>query len=307
MVKTLELETIVVDGGTQFRAATNDAKVAEYTQLFEESEAWPFSTPCEVFFDGLAYYLVDGFHRFFAAKRAGIKQIECNVRNGTLRDAIKFALGANAKHGLHRSNEDKRKAVSFALDDQEWRHLSSRMIADMCGVSHRFVENLRQDLTVHGAQSTGKRIGKDGREMVAKKSKPEDIWDVNEEIVATSPDEIWSDDEPEVKPSKPLPKTVMSQSPQELVASIHAAGESLLALIKEMDRLSDQVGGEWIDMQDVETRAKSLRKLIRGFAHWVDCPKCNGKGCDGCKRRGWLCVDRKQFLTNEMKVLLGVV
>lgn len=114
------------------------------------------------------------------------------------------------------------------------------------------------------------------------------------------------EDEPEVKPSKPLPKTVMSQSPQELVANIHAAGETLLALVKEMDRLSDQVGGEWIDMQDVETRAKSLRKLIRGFAHWVDCPKCKGKGCNDCKRIGWLSVERKQFLSQEMKDLLEV-
>ena len=124
---------------------------------------------------------------------------------------------------------------------------------------------------------------------------------------APEPD-VWEDveDEPEVKPSKPLPKTVMSQSPQELVASIHAAGETLLALVKEVNRLADQVGGEWIDCQEVETRAKSLRKLIRGFAHWVDCPKCNGKGCDACKRIGWLSFERKQFLSQEMKDLLGV-
>jgi hypothetical protein len=122
--------------------------------------------------------------------------------------------------------------------------------------------------------------------------------------------DVWEDvkdePEPEVKPSKPLPKTVMSQSPQELVASIHAAGETLLALVKEVNRLSDQVGGEWIDCQEVETRAKALRKLIRGFAHWVDCPKCNGKKCDECKRRGWLSVERKQYLSQEMKDLLEV-
>jgi hypothetical protein len=132
------------------------------------------------------------------------------------------------------------------------------------------------------------------------------------EVTATLPEpsqDVWEDveDEPEpIKPSKPLPKTVMSQSPQELVASIHAAGETLLALVKEVNRLSDQVGGEWIDCQEVETRAKALRKLIRGFAHWVDCPECKGKGCGSCKKRGWLCADRKQFLTQEQKDLLEV-
>jgi hypothetical protein len=132
------------------------------------------------------------------------------------------------------------------------------------------------------------------------------------EVTATTTEhqqDVWEDvdDEPEpIKPSKPLPKTVMSQSPQELVASIHAAGETLLALVKEVNRLSDQVGGEWIDCQEVETRAKALRKLIRGFAHWVDCPECKGKGCGSCKKRGWLCADRKQFLTQEQKDLLEV-
>ncbi len=133
-------------------------------------------------------------------------------------------------------------------------------------------------------------------EVLAPEKKPEPTKDVWEDV----------DDELAAKTSKPLPKTVMSQKPEQLVANIQAVGESLLALIKEMDRLSDQVGGEWIDMQEVETRAKSLRKLIRGFAHWVDCPECNGKGCGGCKKRGWLCVDRKQFLDQRQKDLLGV-
>jgi hypothetical protein len=140
-----------------------------------------------------------------------------------------------------------------------------------------------------------------------------DIKQAREEVLAPvsqldTPKDNWQDveDEPEAKPNKPLPKTVMSKSPQELAANIHAVGETLLALIKEMDRLSSQVGGEWIDLQEVETRAKSLRKLIRGFAHWVDCPECNGKGCNGCKKRGWLCADRKQFLDQRQKDLLGV-
>lgn len=143
---------------------------------------------------------------------------------------------------------------------------------------------------------TAKAIKQAREEVLAPETKPE------------PPKNVWEDinDEPEEKPSKPLPKTTMSQSPDQLVPNIQAVGESLLSLIKEMDRLSDQVGGEWIDMQEVETRAKSLRKLIRGFAHWVDCPECSGKGCNGCKKRGWLCADRKQFLDQRQKDLLGV-
>jgi hypothetical protein len=294
---------IQIDRGTQFRARLNEDRVKEYSELFDASCEWPFDTPCEVFFDGSEYFLVDGFHRYHAARKAGFDGIVCNVRKGTLRDAIKFALSANAKHGLHRSNEDKRKAVAFALSDKEWSKFSSRALADMCGVSNRFVENLRQETTVNGSQLDDKRTGKDGKERKQPELKPK----TTSEPVVDVWEDVEDEDEPEpVKPSKPLPKTVMSQSPQELVASIHAAGETLLALVKEVNRLSDQVGGEWIDCQEVETRAKALRKLIRGFAHWVDCPKCNGKGCDECKRRGWLSVERKQYLSQEMKDLLEV-
>lgn len=301
-MEVINESAIQIDRGTQFRARLNDDRVREYSELFTSKLEWPFDTPCEVFFDGSEYYLVDGFHRYHAARTAGFDGIVCNVRKGTLRDAIKFALSANAKHGLHRSNEDKRKAVAFALDDLEWRNLSSRMIADMCGVSQPFVDSLRKasESTDNGYQLSDKRVGKDGKARKTPEPK--------EETKVDPPKDVWGDidDEPEEKPSKPLPKTTMSQSPQELVASIHAAGESLQSLVKEMNRLSDQVGGEWIDMQEVETRAKSLRKLIRGFAHWVDCPECSGKGCNGCKKRGWLCADRKQFLDQRQKDLLVV-
>ena len=302
-MEVINESAIQIDRGTQFRARLNDDRVREYSEMFGASCEWPFDTPCEVFFDGSEYYLVDGFHRYHAARTAGFDGIVCNVRTGTLRDAIKFALSANAKHGLHRSNEDKRKAVAFVLGDKEWSKLSSRMIAEMCGVSDVFIGTVRKESGANALHLTEKRVGKDGKKQSASK-KADQKKDTKQEPVSDSWEDV--DDEPEAKPSKPLPKTTMSQSPTELVASIHAAGESLLTLIKEMNRLSDQIGGEWIDMQEVDTRAKSLRKFIRGFAHWVDCPECNGKGCGGCKKRGWLCADRKQFLTQEQKDLLRV-
>lgn len=303
-MEVINESAIQIDRGTQFRARLNDDRVREYSEMFGASCEWPFDTPCEVFFDGSEYYLVDGFHRYHAARTAGFDGIVCNVRTGTLRDAIKFALGANAKHGLHRSNDDKRKAVAFVLADKEWSKLSSRMVAEMCGVSSTFVDANRKPVA-NGLQQETKRVGKDGKNFnpIANERQQK-----KEEKKPGPPKDAWEDvdDEPESKPIKPLPKTVMSATPQELSASIHAAGETLLGLIKEMNRLSDQIGGEWIDMQEVETRAKALRKFIRGFAHWVDCPECNGKGCVGCKKRGWLCADRKQYLTQEQKDLLRV-
>jgi len=98
--------------------------------------------PVEITFDGLKYYLTDGFHRVMAHTRATRDYIEANVTPGTLEDAIRRSLSANAKHGLPRSNADRRKSVNMALDHEKWGKLSAREIAKMCVVSHTFVNNV---------------------------------------------------------------------------------------------------------------------------------------------------------------------
>jgi len=56
-----------------------------------------------------------------------------------LRNAVLHAIGANASHGLPRSNADNRKAVRTLLEDPKWAASSSREIAHHCNVSHPFV------------------------------------------------------------------------------------------------------------------------------------------------------------------------
>ncbi|MGE7136193.1 ParB/RepB/Spo0J family partition protein [Luteibacter sp. NPDC031894] len=138
--QTLPLEKIQIGGGTQSRAALNEDVVAEYAETIKAATDLP---PVTVFQDGKKFWLADGFHRFHAHRRAGAIQIEADVRVGTKRDAILHSVGANAAHGLRRSNADKRCAVRTLLADKEWGQWSDRQIADACGVSHPFVAALR--------------------------------------------------------------------------------------------------------------------------------------------------------------------
>jgi hypothetical protein len=100
----------------------------------------------DVFFDGVDYYLADGYHRYFAHKQAVVADIDVKIHNGTQREAILFSVGANAKHGLKRSQEDKRKAVLTLLTDPEWNSWSDREIARKCYVSHVTVSKIRKDM-----------------------------------------------------------------------------------------------------------------------------------------------------------------
>jgi hypothetical protein len=138
----IDISKIRLDGGTQARAEIDETVVNEYASAMLENADFP---PIVVVHDGIYFWIVDGFHRFFAHKKNGAKEIEADVNAGTKRDAILLSLSANAKHGLRRSNADKRKAVMTMLDDDEWRIESDNSIARFCAVTQPFVSKLRKE------------------------------------------------------------------------------------------------------------------------------------------------------------------
>ena len=137
--------SIRVDGGTQMRAGLNRDTVAEYTDAMNQGDTFP---PVDLYYDGSTYWLGDGFHRHAAHKQAhGISQpIRANVKPGTRRDAVLAAAAANAKHGLQRTVEDKRRAVDALLADDEWGKWGDREIARRTATTHPFVRKRRAAL-----------------------------------------------------------------------------------------------------------------------------------------------------------------
>jgi uncharacterized ParB-like nuclease family protein len=142
-VKKLNIQSIIIDKGTQSRAAISEDTVTDYAEAMSAGDEFP---PVITFFDGVDYYLADGFHRLHAVKRLGKTSIQADVRTGTLRDAILYSLGANRDHGLRRSNADKRKCVQTLLDDFEWGDLSVNEMARICGVSPQLVLAVKQEM-----------------------------------------------------------------------------------------------------------------------------------------------------------------
>ena len=140
MEKLIRLSEIRLDGGTQPRTEIDQDLVSEYAECIDQLP------PVTVFFDGVKYWLADGFHRFFAHNKAGKGEIRADIRTGTQRDAILFSVGVNADHGKRRTNEDKRKAVLTLLKDEEWSKWSNSKIAEKCQVSHTFVNSIRNSL-----------------------------------------------------------------------------------------------------------------------------------------------------------------
>ena len=137
----IQLSKIRIDGGTQPRAEIDQATVAEYAEAYKSCANLP---PITLFYDGAEYWLADGFHRYHGARMAGLNAVYEEITPGTRRDAILFSLSANSKHGLKRSNADKRKAVKTLLDDPEWSTWSNEKIAATCAVSPHTVADVKK-------------------------------------------------------------------------------------------------------------------------------------------------------------------
>jgi hypothetical protein len=145
----LKLEQIRIDGGTQPRVEMNEEVIADYAEQIRSGTLFP---PVKVFFDGAAYWLADGFHRYHAHRRIGRDTMVADVQDGGLRDAILHSVGANTEHGLRRTNADKRKAIETMLNntivatDEDGNPLSDNDVAHKCHVSQPFVSKLRKEI-----------------------------------------------------------------------------------------------------------------------------------------------------------------
>lgn len=157
------------DGGTQVRAEMNAATVEDYAAALADGKVFP---PVTAFYDGEVYWLADGFHRVLAHEKAGLVDVAAEVRTGSKRDALLFAVGANATHGLARSNRDKRRAVEILLKDEEWAGLGDVWAAEKTGVNRKTIWRIREEFRLGNAQpEPTTRIGKDGKQYPTRKTK----------------------------------------------------------------------------------------------------------------------------------------
>lgn len=161
-MKRVSISDIDIDG-CQSRAGTNQDVIAEYRDAMLAGVKFP---PVELFSDGEKFYCGDGIHRILAAVAAEQDAIQATVSKGGKDAALWHAAGANKTHGLHRSNEDKKRAVELALSLHPEK--SDKAIAEHCGVTAPTVAKYRPASGVKVLHLDEKRVGKDGKSYPAK-------------------------------------------------------------------------------------------------------------------------------------------
>lgn len=133
------------DGGCQPRAGKDQNVVEDYAEQMKAGTEFPAVI---AFHDGTDHWLADGYHRCDAAEWCGGPDatIAVDVRQGTQRDAVLYSVGANASHGLRRTNADKQRAVTVMLNDPEWVTWANTEIARHCSVSEAMVRLTRPSI-----------------------------------------------------------------------------------------------------------------------------------------------------------------
>ena len=255
--KSIQLSAIRIDGGTQSREALNQATVAEYAEAMTEGVTFP---PITLFFDGSNHWLVDGFHRYFAAKQVGFTDMPAEVRDGTQLDAQWASYTVNKDHGLRRSNADKRKAVMGALAHPYGKAKSDNQIAKELGVHHSTVGDIRRSLADSASDVPAERTytTKHGTTAVMKTDK------IGKAKPAVRP--VASAPAPAKAAPAPAPLHVVAPSGEVITeADLH---EDPADLLEELQRDNEKLQKQIAILAADDTKAE-LHKMILQRDHAV--------------------------------------
>lgn len=164
---SIDLSSIEMDVSIQCRATIDTGIVNEYAERMAEGDKFP---PVILYGTRERAWIGDGWHRIMSWQQIGAVAVLAIINPGGRADALKHALSANALHGHRRTNADKRRCVEVAL--KEFPDMSSRAIAEMCGVSHELVDRMRPRNQLAESASS-KRMGLDGKERSATQERKE--------------------------------------------------------------------------------------------------------------------------------------
>lgn len=265
----------LVTEGLQIRCAIDKAVVAEYAEAMNDGAKFP---PILVFSEKDKLYLADGYHRVSAAKELGLEEIDAEVRDGGFNEALKYALHANADHGLRRTNADKWHALEVTwknrkvlfenfLGQDKDKHPngepSSTQLAVMTGVTQRFAAKFIKTVSENPSSS-----------------------DADHESAA----------EPEgVKAnlSKGLDRFGMA-IPENLLPAFNGVSD-VRKLSREVRKLKDALE-ERFKLNDLAFAAVPQQALInldnamheiKSAQAYCVCRGCSGTGCYRCNERGF--------------------
>ena len=282
--------------GIQPRQVIDTLTVTEYADAMRGGATFP---PVAVFGPNPngKYILADGFHRVAAARHAELEDIETNVIAGGRAEAGWYALACNHKHGLRRSNADKRRGVFLALRHAEGSSMSNRAIAAYVGVSEGLVRIVRDEGENDGTfeRRDDRVVGLDGQSYVSTQGDEAGRSRVAPDPVESVPS---SNDGPASPPvsiperdraGRPVPESIRDSwtaaaGAADVARNIRSARLALRTMManNEAGIVTNQT------VADLKNAEVAIKRLAIPTAV---CPTCEGlapENCETCGGRGWI-------------------
>ena len=275
----IKLSDLVTEG-LQIRCAIDKDVVAEYAEAMKDGKEFP---PVIVYREKSKPYLADGYHRVGAAKELGLDEIEAEVREGGFNEALKYALRANAEHGLRRTNADKRHALEIAWENRRKlfgeKDPSSRQLAEIAGVSKSSCETFIKEA------------------KVAKLATSND-----DEETASEPEGVKANLDKGLDrfgvaiPEKLLPAFKGAADVRKLSRDVRALRNSLEERFK-----SNDLAFAAVPQQALINLDNSMHEIKSGQAYCV-CRGCSGTGCYRCSDHGFQTGAQYRKMPEEYKM-----
>lgn len=142
MANEIAIKEIRLDSMLRLREFPNPEAVESWRKAFAmKAEV----APVVVFYDGLSYWLADGFSRIEAAKLEKASTIPFQKNLGTEADAFLFAIKKNPERPIKYLQWDNLgRLIWYALKNDFLRQKSDSEIAILLGVDRRAVERSRK-------------------------------------------------------------------------------------------------------------------------------------------------------------------
>ena len=304
----MAIESITIDdlerNGLQTRVALDESTVVEYADAMRGKAHLP---PVTAFCDGKKIYLADGFHRVEATMRCGWRKIKADVREGSFADALKHALGANANHGLRRTNADKQRCLQLAWENR--RELfgandpTADWLANVCGVSDRTAKNYYSQMCANCTDLTPVRQNAKGRTYTVPTRPPMRKTPPPTRTVASNP-----------LPTRPAPVRPPVKKgyhigpdgkqhadgvaldrfgveiPDRIVIAFTVGTEALKNLAKTISQAKQE--SKAINLQRCTLNLEAAYAEVKAAIPFCVCPACQGNGCKACRDTGYQTEDQ---------------
>jgi len=265
------LRLIQLDKRFQARAQLSVDAIADYAEEWKAGGADALPPVRLIVIDNApAAVVVDGWHRVMAAERAGFTDIPAEVMLGDVALAFREAACANTRHGVRRTNADKRMSVGLML--QAKPTATAIEVAAHCGVTRQFVYDCMEKTRALQSALADAQFTRD-LEM-ARRSAVEEVAIDKDASTARQARDI-----------------------DRVISFVQAAQAQLAALFEADSNRDDRDrSSAYINRQVIEMDLRNAMTSLRSAKPYSICTVCGGVGCRACRNTGWLSSGQYKLL-----------